>query len=286
MTNFFEKYKSYVDRFEIHFKDFFNNLTDCPKKLQDAMTYSAYAGGKRIRPVLLLTVNELLGGKEHDVIDFAIAIECIHTYSLIHDDLPCMDNDDFRRGQPSNHKKFGEGLAVLAGDALLNLAYEHAINSTRSKEDLQATKLLAEFAGQSGMIAGQVYDVFGNQTKSSEELNKIILNKTAKLIMAPLLIASIKNGNRYFDELYKLGEKLGFIFQIKDDILDKPGSLSIIGKTPNKDEDKNNYVNLYSIEKAEQTLLSLYNQCVSIAKNLPNNDFLIQIIDYLYKRNK
>ncbi len=286
MTDFLNKYDDFLKLFEECFQNLFKNLSNCPKKLYDAMTYSAYAGGKRIRPVLCLAINEMLGGKPSAVMDFAIAIECIHTYSLIHDDLPCMDNDDFRRGQPSNHKAFGEGLAVLSGDALLNLAYEHAIKSINSKEDLQAIKLISELSGQSGMIAGQVADVFSDKNLSINELNEIIFNKTAKLIMAPMLVASIKNGNKYFDELYKLGQKLGFIFQIKDDILDKTGNFAVIGKTPNKDKDKNNFVNFYGLAKAEKTLTTLYAQCIEIANTLPKNEFLIQLIDYFYKRNK
>ena len=147
---FDKKYAEFLSYFNESFDSYLNSLSNAPNNLLDAIKYSVTAGGKRIRPVLLFLTNDTLGGKKEDVLPLAIAIECIHTYSLIHDDLPALDNDDFRRGQLSNHKKFGEAMAILAGDALLNLAYETVLNSPNfNDKHVKSLKLLAEYAGKS-----------------------------------------------------------------------------------------------------------------------------------------
>jgi len=251
------------------------------------MRYSLFAGGKRIRPILLLAVNEMLGGKKEDVIHFAIAIECIHTYSLIHDDLPALDNDDYRRGKLSNHKKFSESMAILTGDSLLNLAYETILNNKNFDEvDAKALKVLANYAGVTGMIAGQVHDVFKTESNDEIGITNIIVNKTSKLLTAPIIIASIKNQKKYFDELFDFGIKLGMIFQITDDLLDAIGEFDKIGKTPKKDGDKYNFVNLFGVEKAKKFNENLYNYCKGYIKNIENNEFLLALTDYIYFRNK
>jgi geranylgeranyl diphosphate synthase type II len=283
LTDFLTKYNNYLVYFEEKLNQYFNNQNSIPTKLIESMRYSAEAGGKRIRPVILLAVNDILGGKIEDVIDFAIAIELIHTYSLIHDDLPSMDNDDMRRGKPSNHKKFGEAMAILAGDALLNSAFELIANKPNfDNHDLQALKILSQFSGATGMIAGQVADIFG----TDKGIDYIIENKTSKLLTAPLLIASVKNNNLYFDELKSLGYNLGKMFQITDDILDKTGDLKTIGKTPNKDKDKNNYVNYLGLEKSIELNKTLYVNCKNIVNKIDNSEFLSKFIDFIYQRKK
>ncbi|MBO7187554.1 MAG: polyprenyl synthetase family protein [Clostridia bacterium] len=180
---FDKKYAEYLSYFNESFDSYLNSLSTVPNNLLDAIKYSANAGGKRIRPVLLFLANDTLGGKKEEVLPFAIAIECIHTYSLIHDDLPAIDNDDFRRGQLSNHKKFGEAMAILAGDSLLNLAYETVLNlPTFSTKHAKSLKLLAEYAGVGGMIKGQILDLFGGEDLNNiDGISQILLNKTAKL---------------------------------------------------------------------------------------------------------
>ena len=283
MTNFLTKYNNYLVYFEEKLNQYFENQKSIPVNLLESMRYSAEAGGKRIRPVLLLAVNDILGGNIEEVIDFAIAIELIHTYSLIHDDLPSMDNDDMRRGKPSNHKKFGEAMAILAGDALLNSAFELIANKPNfNSSDLKALKILTQFAGASGMIAGQVADIFG----TDKGIDYIIENKTSKLLTAPLLIASVKNNNLYYNELGDLGYNLGKMFQITDDILDKTGDIKVIGKTPNKDKDKNNYVNYLGLEKSIELNKTLYSNCKDITNKIANSCFLSDLVDFIYQRKK
>lgn len=285
--DFNKKYSEFIEYFESELDKYLNSLTKIPNNLMESMRYSLFAGGKRIRPVLLLAVNEMLGGKKEDVIHFAIAIECIHTYSLIHDDLPALDNDDYRRGKLSNHKKFSESMAILAGDALLNLAYETVLNCKNFNEiDAKALKILANYAGVSGMIAGQVHDVFKTETNDETGITNIIVNKTAKLLTAPIVIASIKNQNKHFDELFDFGIKLGMLFQITDDIFDAIGEFNEIGKTPKKDSDKYNFVNLLGVDEAQKFNEQLYNSCKNYVKNIKNNEFLLELTDYIYFRKK
>ncbi len=287
MTDFLTCFNDYIVVFETELNNRVNNVTGVPERLLSAMKYSLLSGGKRIRPVLLLATNEMLGGQVSDVIDYAIALECIHTYSLIHDDLPAMDNDDYRRGKLSNHKKFGEATAILAGDALLNFAYETLFNKKEfNATDLIACKILGEFSGSKGMIAGQTADMFDVGLTGLSEVDYIVKNKTAKLITAPLLIASIKNNNAHYEKLKEVGEKLGTIFQITDDVLDKVGTLKTIGKTPCKDMDKHNYVNVLGMDNAVAYAKQLYGEIKSILGDIPNSEFLSQFVDNIFNRKK
>ena len=284
MNSFKIKYSEYTEYFNNQLNLYVNNLI-MPSNLKEAIRYSLFAGGKRVRPVLMLAFNEALGGKRDDVISYAIALEFIHTYSLIHDDLPAMDNDDFRRGKPSSHKRFGEAMAILAGDTLLNLAYETIFNSKGdSTLKINAGKILSSFSGANGMIAGQVYDLFGVEGDSTSSIDLIIENKTSKLLTAPLLIASIVNNYKFYNELELLGISLGKMFQIKDDIFDYEGDISVIGKTTGKDVDKNTYVNLLGIDKTKELLKKEYYTCKKILLSITNDVFLHELIDYIYYR--
>ena len=212
-----------------------------PEKLFEAMDYSLSAGGKRLRPVLLLAACDTLGGNVEEAIPFACALEMIHTYSLIHDDLPAMDNDDLRRGRPTNHKVYGEGMAILAGDGLLSAAMELMLRAAVKMGDLRgvrAAEAIARRAGVTGMVAGQVMDVTGEGSEPTlEKVEYIHLHKTADLLTAPIEAgfilagaddATVKAGCEY-------GKHLGLAFQMVDDLLDVEGDAATLGKTPGKD---------------------------------------------------
>ena len=227
-----------------------------PEKLFEAMDYSLSAGGKRLRPVLLLAACDTLGGNVEEAIPFACALEMIHTYSLIHDDLPAMDNDDLRRGRPTNHKVYGEGMAILAGDGLLSAAMELMLRAAVKMGDLRgirAAEAIARRAGVTGMVAGQVMDVTGEGSEPTlEKVEYIHLHKTADLLTAPIEAgfilagaddATVKAGCEY-------GTQLGLAFQMVDDLLDVEGDAATLGKTPGKDaaEGKLTWVAVKGIE--------------------------------------
>ena len=231
------KLQSRVEEVEQVIQSFLPEEVGYQKTVLEAMNYSVLAGGKRLRPMLMEETYKLFGGSGKIVEPFMAAMEMIHTYSLVHDDLPAMDNDDFRRGKPSTHKKFGEANGILAGDALLNFAFETVLSKENFNiYDAKALKILAEYAGYRGMIAGQILDLENEKNSSNEKvLYNIYENKTAKLITAPLLIASTYADEKYFSQLKMYGYNLGVLFQIIDDIMDVEGTLESIGKTPHKD---------------------------------------------------
>ena len=229
-----------------------------PEIIYDAMAYSVNAGGKRFRPMLTLLTCEAISNSFDEAIDFSCAIEFIHTYSLIHDDLPSLDNDDFRRGNLTCHKKFGEAIAILAGDALLNLSFEIMVNKLNKSFDYKyarAMQVISNCAGVKGMIGGQVEDIISEgKVCDYSQLFYIHQNKTAKLIKASILCGAIIGGAD-FDILNKLevvSDNIGFAFQIKDDILDLTSTTDILGKPvfSDKKNDKTTYVSLFGIEKA------------------------------------
>lgn len=291
MLNFNQKYNEYVVFFENSLKQLLSELNDAPKTIIDAMVYAISDGGKRIRPILLYSTAEFLGLDKKDVEYYALAIEMIHSYSLVHDDLPSMDNDDYRRGKLSTHKKFGEAMGILAGDALLNLSIETCLKKDNfSKNDYNAMKLLFNYSGYSGMIAGQVLDLQSelNNQRTESLLNNIQLNKCAKLIMAPILIPSILADNKYYDDLKNFALNLGIMFQISDDILDVEGNLQLIGKTPNKDKNSNKLtsVSIWGLDGAKEKLKQLYINCKNALEKLPNSTFLEYLLEKIYSRKK
>lgn len=237
-----------------------------------AMKYSLMAGGKRLRPVLALSVCEMLGGDRKDVLPFACAIEMIHTYSLIHDDLPAMDNDDYRRGIPTNHKVFGDAMAILAGDALLNKAFElmlsHTIaDSDKLKVKLEAMHIIAESAGAEGMVRGQVVDLESEGSAVPKETLEFMHRcKTGALIKAPVLASALICGATEIEyrQLLKYAENIGLAFQIKDDIMDVKGSMDKMGKAAGRDaaSNKSTYVTLFGVEEAEVLLDRTVNTAV------------------------
>jgi len=266
-----------------------------PNVIYESMRYSVFAGGKRLRPVLLLASCEMFGGSLEDAVDFACAIEMIHTYSLIHDDLPAMDNDDFRRGKPTCHKKFGENLAILAGDALLNKAYEvmaHSVVLRKDEKFARAMEYIAEYSGSCGMVGGQVIDVLSEGKKiNSDTLLYIHKNKTAALITAPLKAGGIIGGclDKEINLLEKVGYNVGVAFQIKDDILDITSTTDVLGKPVFSDEknEKTTYVTMYGIEQAKQDLENFTNEALDIIKGFgEKREFLYKYIKSLITRIK
>lgn len=288
--NYKEQYQKYFELFEEELSRAVATI-DAPKILEESMKYAILDGGKRVRPVLALSTAEMLGVDLSFILPFCVAIESIHSYSLVHDDLPSMDNDDYRRGKLSTHKKFGEAQGILAGDALLNFAFEYVLNKENfSSNDAKALSLLAKFSGASGMVGGQILDLSNekNNNVSEQVLYQIYKNKTAKLILAPILIASILSGNKHFEILEEFGLNLGYLFQISDDILDVEGTIEEIGKTPNKDKDsdKLSAIKVFGLDGAKARKLFHYNKCVDCLNKIDNNEFLLALTKNLYERTK
>lgn len=241
MLTFEQRYDFYLQTFNGYLEKWCDGFKTRPTSLGESMKYSLKSGGKRIRPVLLLSTAEILGVSKEEALPFALALEAIHTYSLVHDDLPAMDNDDFRRGKPTNHKVFGEAGAILAGDGLLNTAYEICLKECRKGEKyVRATRELCAAAGVFGMIAGQVADLEGEKVEATEEeLSYIYENKTGKLLCAPVAIASVLADNKRYFELEKFAKAFGTLFQLTDDILDETGKFENLGKSIGKDKREN-----------------------------------------------
>lgn len=242
------------------FRPFMPEETGYPKTVLEAMNYSILAGGKRLRPLFLYEMYHLFGGKEEGAVrPFMMAMEMIHTYSLVHDDLPAMDNDDYRRGQLTTHKKYGEDMGILTGDALLNAAYETAFQAFDSGADPvrvgQALQVLGRKAGIYGMVGGQVVDVENNgQFVDEDTLYYVYKNKTAALIEASLMIGAILAGagEEQVKQAELIGTEIGIAFQIQDDILDVAGEEDVIGKPVHSDEknEKSTYVAIHGMEES------------------------------------
>lgn len=265
------------------------------KNVYKAMRYSLMAGGKRLRPVLALSVCDMLGGNPDEVLPFGCAIEMIHTYSLIHDDLPCMDDDDYRRGRLTNHKVFGEAVAVLAGDALLNYAFEIMIKAVlkdarNRKAKLEAMNIIAGASGPSGMIGGQIIDLESENKKISPELlHEMHKHKTGALIKASVLsAAAICNASEpVMDSLGKFADNLGLAFQIKDDILDVEGNSELLGKNVGSDasKNKNTFVTVYGLEKSKEMLAYYTEQAIESLNTFgEKGGFLRELASYLLER--
>lgn len=255
-----------------------------------SMRYSVFAGGKRLRPVLAILASEVCGGALENILPAACALEMIHTYSLIHDDLPAMDDDDFRRGKPSNHKQFGEAIAILAGDALLTLAFYVIASATAQKNYVAPlVQELSYASGTAGMVGGQVLDIL-SEGKSYEmpQLERIHLCKTAALIQSATRMGAIASGvDRSVVQQFGIyGKHLGLAFQIQDDILDVQGSLAELGKTPQKDQaqGKLTYPALVGIEEAQKMALKQSQLAIESLGTLPNTRYLIDLAEYVVQR--
>ena len=265
-----------------------------PYSIFDSMRYSVLADGKRLRPILAIEIFKLFSDKIEEILPTACAIEMLHVQSLIHDDLPCMDNDDYRRGKLTNHKVFGEAIATLAGDALLSFAPQLIIQKTPNTISAE-TKLmiLNEFmqaAGVYGIIGGQVVDIESEGKQIDEKtLNFIHLHKTADMFKFPIRAGAILGGAKkeQIEELTIYAQKIGLAFQIADDLLDETSTLETLGKTPGKDKiaQKATYPAIYGIEKSKETLHSLILESCDIIEKY-NSELLIYITKLIETRIK
>ena len=271
------------------------------KKVIEAMNYSILAGGKRLRPMLMAETWRMFGGTGELVEPFMAAIEMIHNYSLVHDDLPAMDNDEYRRGRKTTHVVYGEGMAVLAGDGLLNyafetacLAFEKAQSPAEYKKVAQAMRVLAGKAGIYGMIGGQCADIEAEEHQESvtEELLLFIHeHKTAALIQSAMMIGAILAGadKEQVDAVEKCAYNIGIAFQIQDDILDVTSSLEVLGKPTGSDEKnhKLTYVAMHGLEESKRQVGTLSEEAVGILKAFPHrNAFLETLVEQLIYREK
>lgn len=260
-----------------------------PGLVKEAMTYSVMAGGKRLRPLLFIQTLRAYNVDYHKYIDIACAIEMIHTYSLIHDDLPGMDNDDLRRGKPTCHKQFDEATAILAGDALLNESM-NVILKMNLDDSLKVKVLgyLYHASGLGGMIYGQQQDMyFENHTASLEELQSIHHDKTGALISVPMKIAGLIAKEEDADALEGIGFKLGLAFQIQDDILDVTSTTETLGKRVGSDitNHKSTYVSLLGLEESQKRVKELFEECLADVYGLQlNHGLMIELFQIIMKR--
>ena len=267
--------KEYIEKLEI------------PEILKESIKYSLVNDGKKIRPLSFLYLLKYYEIDYSKYFDIALAIELVHTYSLVHDDLPEMDNDDYRWGKLTNHKVFGQDVAVLTGDAMLTLAFEVLSDcDVNPNLKVRLIKQFANYSGAMGMIAGQVYDVKQkNYNVDADYLRRMHSLKTGRLIELPMDFAClVANKSDDYDEIREFGQQLGIAYQIKDDILDYYGEFEKIGKLPS-DEDMITYLSFYGIEECEDLLQKHTINAINIAEKL-NNDLLIDLANYLLKREK
>ena len=303
MSNWNEEMKLHVDEIEEILAEFLPEQKGVYyERVIDAMRYSFYAGGKRLRPMMMLESFRMFGGKDENIVKpYIAALEMIHTYSLIHDDLPAMDNDDYRRGRLTNHKQFDEATAILAGDGLLNFAFETVSNAMMKsveagdcdllKRQTKALQVLGRKAGVFGMIGGQVADIEAEKKEDAtkEELLFIHENKTAALIQAALTIGAILAGADDISKTEKIGYNVGVAFQIQDDILDKIGDEALLGKPVGSDEknEKTTYVTLEGLDKAQADQKQLSEEAIAMLNEITDEKvFLKDLIGSLVNRDK
>lgn len=289
MNNFFERSLADVENRLGELTDGFN----CTERLKQAMTYSLMACGKRLRPLLILTAANLAGLRHDEVLDMACAVEMIHTYSLIHDDLPSMDDDALRRGKPTSHMVFGEAMAILAGDALLNEAHKllierYAGNAAGARAALEISRA----AGKDGMINGQVLDITHEGSPVSLETLKMIhAGKTGALIAASLTAPYLLAGKTPEEvrTIRQIGENIGVMFQIQDDILDVTSDAKTLGKTPGKDQRdaKNTYVSLLGLPESRRLIDEYYRGTLElISMAAKEHSLLTELLNIILKRSK
>lgn len=286
MNNF----KSFIEenktKLNTYAKEYLEKL-DMPDLLKESIQYSLVNDGKKIRPLSFLYLLKYYGVDYSKYFDIALAIELVHTYSLVHDDLPEMDNDDYRWGKYTNHKVFGQDVAVLTGDAMLTLAFE-VLSDADVKPELKVRliKQFANYSGAMGMIAGQIYDVKQkNYDVDADYLRRMHSLKTGRLIELPMDFAClVANKLDEYNDVKEFGQQLGIAYQIKDDILDYYGDFEKIGKLPS-DEDMITYLSFYGIEECEELLKKHTLNAINVAKRL-NNNLLEDFANYLLKREK
>lgn len=304
--NFDDELKNKVNEIEYILKKFIPQEEGCQKTVIEAMNYSLMAGGKRLRPVLMSEVFQLFGGRRKALLEpFMAAIEMIHTYSLVHDDLPAMDNDEYRRGRKTTHVVYGEAMAILAGDGLLNYAFETAAkafdaisNDNESdiiaayKQTARAMQILSAKAGIYGMIGGQVIDMEEYKEEvTKERLNLMYQLKTGALIEASMMIGAVLAGAEQseVEKIERIAGAVGLAFQIKDDILDVTSTPEVLGKPVHSDEknEKTTYVTIMDLDSANNEVALISNKALEEYKQLPYmNEFLEELIIKLVNREK
>lgn len=292
--NFNCELKDRVNKIEQLLNEYMPKEEGYQKKVFESMNYSLKAGGKRLRPILTLEACKIVGGEEKDAIAFAVAIEMIHTYSLIHDDLPALDNDDLRRGRKTNHKVYGEAMAILAGDGLLNYAYEIMLKESIGKNDpekyLKAINEIAKSAGIYGMIGGQVVDIESEGKKiDMDKLDFIHMNKTAAIIIGCMRAGAIIGNatDKQLEDITKYAKNIGLSFQIVDDILDIVGDEAKLGKNVGSDIDneKSTYPSLIGLERSKEVANQLIKEAkASINQISKDNAFLNGLAEYIVDR--
>ena len=296
--NFNEMLTIKVNNIECIIKQYLPGENGYQKTVLEAMNYSMLSGGKKLRPMLMQEVFALFGGNSEILKPFMAAIEMIHTYSLVHDDLPAMDNDEYRRGRKTTHTVYGEAMGILAGDALLNYAFETAASAFDIATDKEfplvakAIQILGQKAGVYGMIGGQVCDIESeNSTEpiTAETLLFIHAHKTAALIQASMMIGGVLAGatGEQIAELEKSAYDLGVAFQIQDDILDITSTFEELGKPIGSDlkNNKQTYVSIYGLERSKEEVKRLSQEAIALL-NLENDSFLAQLLETLIYRNK
>lgn len=287
LNNRSREYREYVEKY---LKEHYEALSGEPQKLlYDSMLYSLMAGGKRLRPIFVFEFCRMCGRDWKFAAPFAAAMEMIHTYSLIHDDLPCMDNDDYRRGRLTNHKVYGEGIAVLAGDALLTDAFAVAATAELPCPQDMATAIgvMAECAGSAGMVGGQVLDIMSEERELTEqEVLDIQSRKTGCLIRAACALGTIAGGGstEQFEAACQFAAGLGLAFQIRDDMLDVIGSQAELGKATGVDTEKNTFVRLYGLEKCGELVKKYTDYAIDALKVFEDTQYMIALAQSLTDR--
>ena len=287
---FDDRSREYREYIESYLKKFYTEFHNEPQKpLFEAMEYSLLAGGKRLRPIFAFDFCRMCGGDWKNAAPFAAAIEMIHTYSLIHDDLPSMDNDDFRRGRPTNHKVFGEAMAILAGDALLTDAFLAASTAKlpNPADMADAIGILSQCAGSLGMVGGQVLDIMSEERELTEqEVIDIQTRKTGALINGACVLGVIAGGGseEQIAAASKFAGALGLAFQIRDDMLDVIGTQEEMGKGVGTDATKNTFVRLYGLEKCEELVQKWTNVAIEMLDAFENKEFMVALAKSLTDR--
>ena len=289
MMQFEERTGEYRTHIEEYLENLYNAYSAEPQqKLFEAMKYSLLAGGKRLRPIMAFEFCRLCGAEWKKATPFAAAIEMIHTYSLIHDDLPCMDDDDYRRGRLTNHKVYGEAMAVLAGDALLTDAFSVASTARlEGRAMADAIGILSGCAGSLGMVGGQVLDIMSEERVLTEqEVLDIQTRKTGKLISAACATGALAGGatQEQFDAACQFAAGIGLAFQIRDDMLDVIGTKEEMGKGVGTDETKNTFVRLYGLEKCEELVQKYTNYAIEALSAFEDTQYIIDLAKSLTDR--
>lgn len=283
------RYQAYVNAVESYLDSrCFVNGAEPQQKLFSAMRYSLLAGGKRLRPVFVLDFCRMCGGEWESAVPFAAALEMVHTYSLIHDDLPCMDNDDYRRGRLTNHKVYGDAMATLAGDGLLTAAFCQIAEAPYTAQcRISAVQVLAGCAGELGMVGGQALDILSEERVCTEqEVLDIQSRKTGALIRAACVLGVLAgNGDRtQLDAAAAFASNLGLAFQIRDDMLDVIGNAKELGKATGVDGGKNTFVRLYGLEKCGELVNTYAKEAIDALKAFQDTGFMEDLTDKLTNR--